>query len=257
MNSTSNPPLIEIVKNASLETYQFLPVADRFAPLKRINLIVGPNNSGKSRLLRSCLQITQQGYVPFLKETEECWSYYHQLQKLLSQVDRSGVSDLMPLISYAQTCLASWRIPIRPSQHEKQQVERVAQRIPHRPQLNTVGQQIHYELVRLYRLLLQLNFSSITFTRIYVPTLRSFWCPEGNESVFDGLVRGTYFSTSDQHPLIETGANMYSELKKHLLGDHGKRRRIRQFEEFISANFVEGVEFSLIPREEDKQIFIR
>lgn len=243
--------------------------------LSRVNLFVGPNNSGKSRFLRGVAAAKElrfrprsvgdqmmsagvqlrQGYDELLKlgpfrEVEP----FDRMVKELPVYDslREGETIFTPLkslvagLSEAQVNNIQFRQPDGdryPSPgHYLGQVHslgRVAE--------STLGEYRHG------------SANKILLQRLYIPTLRGLRpLPDMDKDVYFDRVKKDFFSKelSEYKGDIFTGMSLYEDLRCQLLGDRLQRQAVKDFEEFLSQHLF-GKSMSLIPRIRDDVVHVK
>jgi len=222
--------------------------------LSTVNLFVGPNNSGKSRFLRTVfstwgseitsadggLERTLNSIMTKLLHIREVVGT--ELAKTKNIVDRyhaqmTSVPKLEPdyysrIADGIQKDLGDSPDPKRTERNyiEAQHVKTIA------------GEVIHA--------LRSLASGMKRPNKYYVPTLRGFR-PVGG-SYRERTIRD-YFTREDG---IFTGEDMYSTVRSMLLGELKERKKIRQYEQFLEDRFF-NKEIALIPRENSDVLFVK
>lgn len=101
--------------------------------------------------------------------------------------------------------------------------------------------------------------------RVYIPILRGLRPTQfHNEHKFNEVednyckrtLRDYFRSTSVKEHEIFTGLRLYDDTRKMLLGKRDERNRIRNFETFLSKTFFDSQELTLIPNIEDDSLHI-
>jgi predicted ATP-dependent endonuclease of OLD family len=109
------------------------------------------------------------------------------------------------------------------------------------------------------------NINDIKRENIYIPTLRGL---RGIDYEFSNKLRGqdnySIRTKADYFPDIEnietkifTGLSLYADVKKHLLGSYVLRVKINQFEDFISSTFFDNKGFQIIPHIDDNVVHVK
>ncbi|TDM51487.1 ATP-dependent nuclease [Aliivibrio fischeri] len=99
------------------------------------------------------------------------------------------------------------------------------------------------------------EFNDEPFEKIYIPLLRGLRTL-GDKDFYQLRTINDYFS-EQQKDNIFTGHSLYNELQSALLGTYEQRLKIRDFEEYLSRNFFQNKELSLVPRIGDNVIFFK
>ena len=243
--------------------------------LTRVNILVGPNNSGKSRFLR-CIASSLKTPTHFRPKQID-------IATLANDIAEGKANILASINEYSV---------IQQFQHsqEKKIVEEALSGIPQdsyftideNPFISGVLQQIekienlgfhtqgqYSHGGRIYNLRnfvegvkaiaselrqkLSLDeFPPVpSFKTIYIPSLRGIRTLYSSSDIYADRTKKDYFSKGevDAPTEIFTGYTLYQEIKKLLLGDLQQRKLVTEFEKFLSENFFEGEKIALIPRD--------
>ncbi|MEE9553812.1 MAG: ATP-binding protein [candidate division Zixibacteria bacterium] len=253
--------------NTSIVDYTFKPTADWLDKLSKVNIFVGPNNSGKSRLLRYLISLETENFSPSncnLDELrEKVASFLNTTRKAYENI--AGVKSIIPVLfddtivppNYINTnfpnpnklddvikllnFLASSQSPVD-TNHNRYEILKNTKASMLK---NTIS--FRSELIAIKK-----KFpKQYRFTKIYIPTLRGLRPLPGGENSYLRRTLKDYFNNTERKNLfIFTGLEMFSDVRKHLLGDLSKRKLIENYERFLALSFFEGHDLSLIPREE-------
>ncbi len=107
--------------------------------------------------------------------------------------------------------------------------------------------------------------------KIYIPTLRGlrpYFNDEKKDKISDVYAQRTqndYFPELNnvdneedyENHEVFTGLTLYQQVKEHLLGDLNKREIIAEYQRFLSENFFENEEITLIPKINDDVLTIK
>lgn len=100
--------------------------------------------------------------------------------------------------------------------------------------------------------------------RFYIPILRGMRAfTDSLQNEYEARTRRDYFSKngkigSDTMPsVIFTGLELYTDLKKKLLGEPDERELIRDFEAFLESQFFDGKSVTLIPKEGQDVVHVK
>lgn len=243
--------------------------------LKPINLFIGPNNSGKSRLLRFLL-ISDLGSVD---------SDSLPIQSILDKIlDTTGSlllpSELLNTGHYSTDLRPEIRREIYGSHIQNLNYKNLKITISNicknliSKRYNTVYQG-HAEIYASTLMNLMSNqallpyvekYSDRVFQKTYIPLLRGLRTLSTNDLYLDRTLVD-YFNNKGFRPNnganendvlnIFTGHTLYEDLKRALLGDHEQRKSVRDYESFLSNYFFDNQEIALVPRiiiDEETQI---
>jgi hypothetical protein len=238
----------------------------RLGPLGKINLFVGANNSGKSRLMRLLAATERLKAVPRLQfDSGEHFEVFAKDVRALGAAIKDILAETRAEVNaLAQTAevLVSFRYieEADPKPNEiLAKIKAVAETST--PQSWSSGGNPDLAVLRSQRAARDITTSWInrfdverlvaslgTIDRLYIPTLRSLREIGTTEDIFEKQTRAAYFGTA-KNIRIFTGLNLYDEVTSLLLGHHDERERIRDFECFIGDSFFEGKPVSLVPKQ--------
>ena len=250
--------------------------------LARVNIFVGPNNSGKSRLLRnlSTLIKSPTHFRPKQISVKKIAIIIAELKQYVNEIinEYSGVH------------------PFAQSQEKIEVVEAITQiqdidyfTFAEPPFLQNVIQQLqklqnvtvrnnsqYSHNGRVYslrdfvsaisgkardieeRLKYEEELPTTSIKTIYIPSLRGIRTLFNEIDVYSERTKKDYF-TEYKPDEIFTGYTLYREIRSLLLGDLSQRELVRSFEDFLSRTFFRGEKVALIPREIDDKddLFIK
>lgn len=249
---------------------------DTINGLGKINLFIGTNNSGKSRLIRKLFNtsIKFKG-DPSLIHTDEYVSYIKKFIELVDEhkfktVLKSG-QDILPLIRNITNGNATLIEGTAVAEHH---VEITSLSDPS----NLTGLDSHNQHRNLSSLTPSLNEFSRSIgkdknfivteiskkeplQKIYIPSLRGLRII-GNDVNTDFYLARTkmdYFGNAnlDKNKEIFTGQTMYEDFKKLLLGTHQQRENARNFENFLRNEFFENNDVTITPSYDTDHLMIK
>ena len=104
-----------------------------------------------------------------------------------------------------------------------------------------------------------LDFINLKKEKVYIPTLRSLRNIQrsGDNDYFLSRTVDDYFEDKLLEKNIFTGHSLYQELVKHLLGTHEHRKKVREYENYLSENFFFGQDISLVPMVDKDVVFFK
>ncbi len=236
--------------------------------LSQINLFIGANNSGKSRLMRALsgaktLPIGAEG-ASRASLAELIRDARKQYQSILKEnnIHRRGAFETNPFVippeledSKQSHCL--------PSTEAHEECLKLAKTIATRSgsmsiqegnitreandkqkaaiwgAINAVGESLQEKLIA-YKPFIKLQNTP----RIYIPILRGLRpLQEDHKDLYETRTLKDYPETA--HPF--TGLQIYSILREKLLGEPEDRELVRKYEEFLSKHFFNSRRVTLIP----------
>jgi len=253
--------------------------------LNRINIFIGQNNSGKSRMLRKLY--AQEDYRYFedryleeaIQEIDRSFVIIRELLNVNNYIPEDGFESQFRLLRepYNTLTFVSEGYDIDPIDKLKSFADYLCglSRLPVFPKLNInskaqspeeilskvkeIGNKIKLTLDKAK----PRKYSHGRYNRIYIPILRGLRSIPSN-STNDSYVERIYedhfklltpqYSQTKQN--IRTGLDIYEKVKDLLLGTREERERVKRFENFISEKFYNGREISLIPNNRKKVLCI-
>ncbi|MHA2810798.1 ATP-dependent nuclease [Vibrio campbellii] len=231
------------------------------ANTKPINIIIGANNSGKSRLLRTLfssefmefngkngnIQATLEKLAPpkngpgFSKKAMNTYSasLYSYLTSNLSSTFDSNLYDEM--FEAIENILLQHKKPVSPDE-----VLDTAKTL--------LGEDLWFKM-QSYKP--NPDFSIRNVPKEYIPILRGLRTLVPNRDVYLERTREDYFKdkTSDPTLNIFTGHTLYEDMMYALLGTEDEQANVRRYQDYLSTHFFEGQRVNIIPRKDrdDKQ----
>ncbi|WP_462163614.1 ATP-dependent nuclease [Pseudoalteromonas xiamenensis] len=231
--------------------------------VRQMNFFIGPNNSGKSREVRSLFSLQNSEWAFDLLNIEleaiirkvAGWlqedGFLYRLRKIRSLSGGFAIAQV-DMLSNKPICLAD--LPRNLFE---------IYRSPH--QLSNAGQQEFEKLIQDYIIKsfpdtdveqLTSKYKATNWKKMYIPTLRSLR-QVAEEDIFEARTTKDYFPTLSKNGEIFTGHSLYEDLKKHLLGSHDKRQKVRDFERYLSENFFFGNDISLVPMVDKDVVYVK
>lgn len=242
--------------------------------LSKINILIGSNNSGKSKFLRNIfsdeklrinvntteLNSYNEMVIDINNEIEEYFKEFNitsiggfNLDSKLGELKylEIGKNYLEGITTFVLN-LKSIRdddaifykgttsIPLKKITHD------VASK------LRDVGLKYQNELDKLDIEEFLVNKS---FKKIYIPVLRGLRPLAEGKDLFYERTKKDYFEGEDLP--IFTGQNLYNDVLKLLCGDLKDRKHLKEFEEFIGDNFFNTTELSLIPKIGEDVLYVK
>ncbi|MBR6811353.1 AAA family ATPase [Candidatus Saccharibacteria bacterium] len=253
--------------------------------LGRINIFIGANNCGKSRLMR---RLFNSESVIAISETKGLGRYdslRREIRSLLGERDRiNGFSGLPKLLldsrqindqlerqdcyglyKYLTVTINEWFGEVRKNKNWETRSNYIS---PLNQGLSSILTILRYNVAPF-------NGSTKLQNSVYIPTLRgienfdSYFDKTPIEKIKDARLSREEWSLIDEYAsnakmiylnkiskaysidsrVIFTAENLYEDIRRKLLGHEADRKKISDFQKFISDNFYDGKEFSLIPIE--------
>lgn len=231
--------------------------------LSRINVFIGPNNSGKSRFLREVFKVKilkikftkseidnlEKSYRSFasywIKNPNESKQTLYNLRKYFFY---SNTTDLERWITDTLQSLPKDNISSPEKDFVRQELIKVHKQVNDNYTKKT-PKSTYIPILRGLRPLE--NNGDFKFTHSDLYTERS--CNDYFTNVLNPLIPKVYDGKREismpQGKSIYTGLNIYNDVKSKLLGDRKDREQIRKFENFLSSYFFNNKSITLIPKE--------
>lgn len=247
---------IQAVWSSKLEKYESEPNRIR---TEKLNLFIGPNNSGKSRLLRT-LFTDNDLHIAAGETLSEFSTDLEIALDFLQDNDAVGKLSSPSLLKLFQnTCtpgtaaakifeefkkaLDGWddystQSYDAPEKRARTRLRRLLAENQARDSTNLAAERLE----RAFKVLADIKHH-------YIPILRGMRPLDENDDAFKERTIKDYFHSHDPIALnITTGFDLYELLARFLLGNPEDRQRIREYEKILGHEFFSGVEVTLIPQ---------
>ncbi len=267
-----------ILNNDLFSDYKIVGENNDTITISKINIFIGPNNSGKSRFIRALAQCPElfvydeKFYSPI---KEKIVYLEEQVKKILSDANwdikdlylfhRGIERNLLGLINsieyYSDHIDSSINIL-----HDLNQFNGQFYRIENESFKRQID--IHYG-----KQILQLCHDNSNFLvkyiseyknnpkkSLYLPVLRglrNFNISSGSPNVYLERTNQDYFGNKGSKIIVFTGLELYDSYKKLLLGDYQNRALARNFEFFLSLTFFQEKVVVIIPREGMDVVYVK
>lgn len=253
---------IEAIWSTKLNGYNTDSSESQALKVKRLNLLIGPNNSGKSRLLRSLFSSSGgeiqvaigerlRSVVDELGSTLQLFRNNARVNNFNSEVFLGVVDgDCLPVeqvkASYSEfskviheACNDNFRV--MGSSAETHALNRLKDILAD-AQSRTVA-------LRVVQHLAGEVHEAVTFKSHYIPILRGMRPLSEQKDAFLERTLKDYFpgQATKSELNIVTGFDLYQLLVKFLLGQPEDRQRVREYEKILGHEFFGGAEVTLIP----------
>ncbi|WP_394780618.1 AAA family ATPase [Undibacterium sp.] len=236
----------------------------KYINLKRLNLFIGTNNSGKSRFIRNLFSSVE--------------GELHFLNKLLQDDIKTLISPFLVEYSEKKTITDSYMTGaelhsfINTELMEFSHLDRLINKYNQlmsaalNQSLGVHDPERNFESVRLIALKLQENGQPVLMpesikkrirvqTRYYLPILRGMRPlrtsanDPASDDHYQSRTKRDYFGEKglDSEAHIMTGLHLYDLLTARLLGQPDERQSIREYEELLGREFFNGQLITLIP----------
>jgi hypothetical protein len=251
-----------------------------FPELGRVNILVGANNSGKSRFLRrlacSGEYAVHRGEDLTVKLAESIRTLLLETSRSLEskgvtrhgEISRSGLSDLASRVPVGpplgRVLVEELRATFMAMSKAQRDDPTTYDLEPINPSPKHVARELNGVAARGAKLF-EAEEHKLKPERVYIPTLRGLR-PLGEESqrlngsapdYYLDRTRADYFKNEQSPPVVFTGMTLYSAIRKLLLGLSRGRQRAAEFQRFLSAEFFDNREVTLVPHDENDVLYVK
>ncbi|MEZ9002893.1 AAA family ATPase [Vibrio splendidus] len=225
--------------------------------VQKFNFFVGANNSGKSRVLR------------YVLDTSSTWSIDSDLMPVRKIVEDIELEMLAHLgFRYSNNRSALHRALVQAKANPPAvSLDKLDIQLANSATERVSGDNIEShakELISRYVDSEKLGYICSTVANaygapIYIPTLRTLRHISDIDHYKERTNRDYFGKFKDEYTegLIFTGHDIGEDLKKHLLGTHQEREKVRKFEQFLSEQFFYGADIALTPRIDDNVVWFK
>ncbi|MFZ4728010.1 MAG: AAA family ATPase, partial [Pseudanabaena sp.] len=242
------------------------------ATLSPVNIFIGSNNCGKSRLLRSLFSLNNfryktnhynaQSYYDFLMRINPEFQFaftntprpltevgsisIKHIENKLQDQDPNFIDTKNPIYKVAEDILQTL-INIDKTTHKQFEVYTYA--------ICNIGEKYKLEFDAL-----NVDTKLGDEKRYYIPVLRGMRpldVDDQHKNFYSDRTKWDYFKNSDsltEKMQIFTGLELYQSLKEKLLGEPEERQLVKEFENFLSVSFFESKSVTLIPKEKSPKV---
>jgi len=246
-------------------------ILTKLSGLGRVNILVGPNNGGKSRLLRSIAGQKSYGLalnVANLDDLSACVreqsaflkANWRDVPKKIGAVgpdflDKLNVPKVLLTNSDALAPVGAAVTSLRAIKGKPQ-----TGGFAGLPRLSKVLEQVATTIEQKVASIAAIDLAYLNPKhKIYIPTLRGLrTLGQTDQDHYEARTKSDYFPTDAQDaPRIFTGLRLYEEVRNQLLGHRGERNSIRRYEEFLATQIFNVAQVSLIPRRDANVLVIK
>lgn len=245
---------VQKIWSKNLSGYSNTSADEKWINLRKLNLLVGPNNSGKSRLLRTLFSTQPEMLAISIGEATK--SACRELERIVNILrDCPQILDLNceDFISIYNGDCKDINV-ITATIAELIRTLNFANNPNFRAQGTTTNE---FNLIRRHlpqenfeeaaSPLTDLNDKITNIKKHYIPILRGMRpLGDGKDLFLDRTLRD-YFPATNKLNII-TGYDLYNLLARFLLGQPDERERVRNYEKILGNEFFGGADITLIPQ---------
>ena len=230
----------------------YTPPEGQYLSLKKLNFLIGTNNSGKSRLLRLLFSQPEANLVLHSDTLDFSGKYSEEVELLRGFFSARGAS----INGLSQNNLEVFDKEIF-TRDDLDFISSIPEQIKRLQRNNGYSNMrdvspydmsrdlIQFEQVKGYPCFSQLEVPSI-LSRFYIPILRGLRPLVQDSDAYKKRTINDYFQAKSENYVI-TGFDLYSLLVQYLLGTPENRKLVREYEKKLSTFFFDGKEVTLIP----------
>jgi len=246
--------------------------------LSKINIFIGPNNSGKSKFLRGLFSNPNTEFknesIDLIKINEALSTFKNELNEFYethkimntAEIDIDQLNEI-PYLSKNINFKNRFQY-IFQLLHFNIRHLNFKSNIPHitTENFDAFISGAAAKCVEKITALQDFDIQQINHQHIYIPTLRGLRGIDydANSRLLNGRnnyltrTKQDYFSDlGDIENNIYTGLSLYEDVKKLLLGSSPDRDKIKEFETFISETFFDNKQFTIIPHINDNAVHVK
>jgi predicted ATPase len=231
-------------------------------PLAKVNLIVGPNNSGKSRLLRATTSCANGGGYTVNKEAVTLWHKTFELEVQSDNESLQAQADLESAKDFYSTR------PVPNTRSSKSNIEQTRFFFESYDFFDADDYSFteHFRELKLAIDRARSETSNAdtreTIEFSYIPTLRGFRAPDEEKwtksktCYFDDRTTSDYGYSLNKAKIF-SGGTMNMEFKQLLLGNLEERNLAMRYQNFLGDEFFDGEEIILLPKLENEILHLK
>ena len=231
--------------------------SDNSIRLGKLNLFIGPNNSGKSRLLRTLFSTTDTKLsIGLGREFREACEELDDIFKIISKRETIvGLNCEKFMDLYDGKCTEIDTIKSIIDNFSKLLSDAANQNMRYSGGINMNSYYAiqgivtnDYPTEKIHQVIKE-SLNTNNKNRHYIPILRGMRPLGDSLDLYLDRTHKDYFSAQQKENLnIVTGFNLYNLLARFLLGQPEERDRIKEYERILGNEFFGGKDITLIPQ---------
>lgn len=254
-----------LLSDEKYQNYEFIGCKEnkKMNNLSKVNIFVGANNSGKSRMLRELFQEDGLKFIPADVDINEInntiTEYKEKIISILNgnsivdygDIRKNGIEGMKELdyILANEYFLKYFDDTVEKSLNlvgtPTVSVTGFGGSYTDHSKINKQMQEVSLSIKERIEKVRGVN-KKYKFQKVYIPTLRGLRGFENNENYYLNRTKKDYFFSKEEIEIF-TGLDLYEEVKKLLLGSLEDREKIADFQSFLGESFFDGQKVTLIP----------
>ncbi|MGL5068281.1 MAG: AAA family ATPase [Sarcina sp.] len=258
-----------IFLNKNLENYNCGEIEN----LSKLNIFVGGNNSGKSRLLR---ELFNEDELKLNNSSKPVEKYNETIEELIQEINNIKPSNITTIDQFELENLPFKKISYLSEEYIgldtlKKQLIRAktlnygsvsyrGSSYFNKEKLKSDIERISEKYINIFE---EMDLYIPKFERVYIPILRSLRKIDEKDR-FRERTEKDYFAKKnisgelqDLKFNIFTGQSLYDDVHKLLCGSYGDREHLKDFEKFLGDSFFEGKQVVLIPKINSDVLYVK
>ncbi len=245
-------------------------------PLSLVNIFIGANSSGKSRLLRHLFTLEGFSYTTNYISADPFYSFAEDIKKEFDAILPNGITAVGNIReTHLNDIISQNRHFISPAQPIQKMLKEKLDELASATGGSASGANVYSvddkaiaerfrnlgtQALERFQTECPMPWDVRLDKRYYIPILRGMRPLDAEHSNgYRDRTMQDYFKDAPLEPGREifTGIELYQTLKSKLLGEPEEREAVRDFEGFLSTKFFRSLPVTLIPREGDSTVHIK
>jgi hypothetical protein len=257
------------------QEYSFVDNREVIENLSQINIFIGKNNSGKSRLVRKFFTDDDISFrvkeIDIVNFDEILLTYKQKFEELTSQDSNYNTtfSNFKDFFKIIQTFgFLKKRMDHSGNLKALQSIINTFNQYGYKEDSGNKALRFTYNFLKTYKEDFHdpSYISEHNYKSIYIPTLRGLRPIQTNSSSNDTFNNNSdsylhrtnfdYFKKIEKSDSIYTGLSFYNDINKYSRGNPILRKQLADFKRFLSDTFFNGVTVDLIPNINDDVVHV-
>ena len=280
-DAMSTPPKVEAIQLPKAFEHYTDDQGDPIGVLEdvsQINILVGSNNSGKSRFMRMLASLDQYQVQQTTYDLESFNSklslIFGEVEDLMNRHDVSRINNEVTkdaLDSYRELLNQFITLGADKFERIRSTFEDIASKTFVRIDNNigqmrdgpvpAIQQEIRHHAHNIVSTLNDIPLQSSTNgpKRVYIPVLRGLRKLDESHTDFymDRTLKDYFDPVTDVTPEVFTGLGFYNRLDDLKNGDFSEQELLKEYQKFISKSLFEGRDVALTPHRRDKVVKVK